>query len=182
MTIEQIFHTVSGLVRRHGTRDPIRILKERGILTLYQDMGTRPDSCKGFYLHQDRIGCVTINSALDADMRRIIAAHELGHATLHKTAAQDFSFFNAASQLEYEANLFAAELLLGDEETLCALREENDFYSVAAALYVPPQLLAFKLRSLTRRGLLSADASLSAQSDFLRKFPVFPSENLESHD
>ena len=75
MTIEQIFHIVCDLVRRHGTRDPMRILKERGILTLFQDMGTRPDSCKGFYLHQDRIGCVTINSALGVDMQRIIAAH-----------------------------------------------------------------------------------------------------------
>ena len=55
MTIEQIFHIVCGLVRRHGTRDPMRILKERGILTLFQDMGKRPDSCKGFYLHQDRL-------------------------------------------------------------------------------------------------------------------------------
>ena len=153
MTIEQIFHIVCGLVRRHGTRDPMRILKERGILTLFQDMGKRPDSCKGFYLHQDRIGCVTINSALDADMQRIIAAHE------------------------YEANLFAAELLLGDDETLGALREENDFCSVAAALYVPPQLLAFKLRSLNRRGLLPSDAALYARSDFLRNFPVFIPEN-----
>ena len=101
MTIEQIFHIVCGLVRRHGTRDPMRILKERGILMLFQDMGKRPDSCKGFYLHQDRIGCVTINSALGVDMQRIIAAHELGHALLHKTAAQDFCVFDDASRLEY---------------------------------------------------------------------------------
>ena len=153
------------------------ILKERGILTLFQDMGKRPDSCKGFYLHQDRIGCVTINSALGVDMQRIIAAHELGHALLHKTAAQDFCVFDDASRLEYEANLFAAELLLGDDETLGALREENDFCSVAAALYVPPQLLAFKLRSLNRRGLLPSDASLYARSDFLRNFPAFIPEN-----
>lgn len=177
MTIEQIFHIVCGLVRRHGTRDPMRILKERGILMLFQDMGKRPDSCKGFYLHQDRIGCVTINSALGVDMQRIIAAHELGHALLHKTAAQDFCVFDDASRLEYEANLFAAELLLGDDETLGALREENDFCSVAAALYVPPQLLAFKLRSLNRRGLLPSDASLYARSDFLRNFPAFIPEN-----
>ncbi|GHU68022.1 hypothetical protein FACS1894184_09030 [Clostridia bacterium] len=97
---------------------------------------------------------ITINDQLDEDSQRIILAHEIGHAVGHSPLAKivafhDFAMLVDTSIMEYEANEFAAELLLDDEEVLDELNE-NDFFNAASSLNVPPELLIFKLRLLKR--------------------------------
>ena len=43
-------------------------------------MGMSPKACKGFFLVNARCKVITINSDLPEEIRRIILAHELGHA------------------------------------------------------------------------------------------------------
>lgn len=173
MNIEQIAQKARALVRKSDTRDPLRIAKDCDVLLLFSDMGTQEDSCKGFYLCQNRIRCITVNSTLSPAMQRIITAHELGHAVLHRHTNEtlhDFGLFSDASVLEYEANLFAADLLLSDEETFAALNECADFFCAAVLLRVPPQLLDFKLRILQRLKRFPAHAPIVSHGDFLRTF------------
>lgn len=54
--------------------------------------------------------------------------------------------------MEYEANVFAAEFMLSDDTVLEALEMQMDFYQTAKCLYVPPELLDFKLRILQCQG------------------------------
>ena len=90
---------------------------------------------------QSRIRCIVINSDLSRELQRVICAHELGHAVLHNDVAgvkdfHDFSMFNMNSQRENEANIFAAELLLEDEDVYTALNEDTTFFQVAADICV----------------------------------------------
>ena len=99
-------------------------------------------------------------------------AHELGHAVLHARLSadsgfHDFSLFDKESVCEYEANLFAAELLLSDEQVIEQLEEDPSFFHAARSLHVPPELLDFKFRLMNRRGY-HLPLPLNAKSTFLQ--------------
>ena len=90
--------------------------------------------------------------------RDILIAHELGHFALHKDIAMMKGFQELevlekrdSEPLETEANLFAAELLLPDEDVLACL-EEHTFFETAALLHVPAALLDFKYLILQKKG------------------------------
>ena len=52
-----------------------------------------------------------------------------------------------------EANLFAADLLLSDTDIEeMSQNEDMDYFQLCQNLYVSPELVSFKLFSLTKRG------------------------------
>lgn len=66
-------------------------------------------------------------------IQKIICAHELGHAVLHSQmpgieSFHDFALFDDTSSTEYEANVFAAELLLKDEDVFELLNDDLSFF------------------------------------------------------
>ena len=101
---------------------------------------------------------VVINTFLAAPVKQIVAAHELAHVVLHRSQLKlapmkDTVLYDMASQTEYEANLFAADLLLDDEEIHRLSQEEDiDYFNMCKTLYVTPDFMSFKLFSLIRRG------------------------------
>ena len=175
---ELISQAACGVKSKTGETDPFRICESLGILTLFAPMGTFPESCKGFFLAQSRKLAVTINSDLSEELQSVICAHELGHAVLHRKGAglkafHDFTLFDTVTHYEYEANLFAAELLLKDEDVLEVLNGDISFFQAARALHVPAELLDFKFRAMKRKGY-KLDAPISAHGGFLKnmKDPV----------
>ena len=84
------------------------------------------------------------------------------------SAFHEFQFFDNANIMEYEANVFAAEFLLSDEDVLDALENQLDFFGTASLLNVPPELLSFKIRILQRQGY-EIESPIIAKSDFLRR-------------
>lgn len=120
-------------------------------------MGASAQSCKGFFLVSSRCKLIVINSDLPESIQRIIIAHELGHAVLHSDSAisafHEFAMFDDTDRMEYEANVFAAEFMLSDDEVMESLEMQMDFFQMARCLYVPPELLDFKLRILQRQGI-----------------------------
>ncbi len=168
-----ICNSVQKIRDKYAQSDPFKLCEDMGILTLFAPMGSDAFSCKGFYLTQSRIRSITVNSNLSDDLQRIICAHELGHAVLHKehsgvNAFHDFSFFDATNRYEYEANIFASELLLKDEDVLKILNDDLSFFQAAAKLYVPAELLDFKFRTLKWKGYKVIDAPLNAKGNFLK--------------
>ena len=103
-------------------------------------------------------------------------AHELGHAVLHKHsglhAFHEVGLFDESSLLEKEANLFAAELLLTDDDVFQTLNEDNTFFSAASSLYVPMELLDFKFRVMKWKGYKLMEPPITARSNFLRDLEV----------
>jgi len=74
--------------------------------------------------------------------------------------------------MEKEANLFAAELILEDDKVLSALNQDTTFFSAAALLYVPAELLDFKFRIMKWKGYKVVEPPINARSNFLRDMEV----------
>jgi len=167
--INFIIESVRRLVKRYNETDPFRLCEHLGILVLFEEFS---NNLKGYFFHQSRIKIIVINSALPEDLQRIICAHELGHAILHKELAakntlNDFALFDTIAKPEFEANLFAAELLISDDSLIERLNDDLSFFGVASALYVPAELLDFKFRILKHKGY-RLEPLLYARGDFLK--------------
>lgn len=172
MTYKQICDTAEKITIEYGTRNPFRLCRDMDIILLFQALGTEKNSVKGFYFESNRIRTITINSDLPEELQRIIAAHELGHAVLHRSekvhSFNELWLFDEATAMEREANLFAAELLIDDEELLEVLREGSTFFEAASSLRVPMELLEFKLRLMRDKGYEIREAPMRAESRFLK--------------
>ncbi|SMB81070.1 protein of unknown function [Desulfonispora thiosulfatigenes DSM 11270] len=168
--ISFISNKVENLIKKHDESDPFRLCQSLGILILYEKFS---NNIKGYFLVQSRIQIIVINSNLPEELQRIICAHELGHAILHqklaaKNTLSDFALFDATAQPEFEANLFAAELLIKDDTVISLLNEDLSFFDVASTLCVPAELLDFKFRILKHKGY-RLEAQLYCHGDFLKK-------------
>lgn len=174
MSIEFISDEANRIRQKYDETEPVRLCRAMGILLLDEPMGASVNACKGFYLRQSREQVITVNSDLPDEVRRVILAHELGHAVLHKNASgvrafHDFRLFDETSVYEYEANIFAAEVLMDDERVLGLLNGDISFFGAAGELGVPPELLDFKFRVLKRKGYQVVDPPIRASADFLKK-------------
>ena len=173
MTMDYICREVERLKRKFHETDPFLLCDAMGIILLYEPMGTYPGACKGFFLAQSRKRSITVNSDLPEAIQRIIVTHELGHAVLHAKAVgvkafHDFELFDSTSLMEYEANIFAAEFLMDDDDVLEKLNEDISFFGAASLLRVPPELLDFKFRLMKRNGYKLIEPPLMANSNFLK--------------
>lgn len=80
--------------------------------------------------------------------------------------------FDESSMMEKEANLFAAEFLMDDRDVLCALNRDTTFFTAAAMLRVPAELLDFKFRVMKWKGYKLIEPPITASSKFLRDMEV----------
>ena len=60
------------------------------------------------------------------------------------------------------------KFMLSDDEVMESLEMQMDFFQMARCLYVPPELLDFKLRILQRQGI-KINAPYIAHGDFLKR-------------
>ena len=168
---ETIEKEVAYLIKKFSTRDPFKLCDELNIIVKYKSLCPQ---IKAFFFYQSRIKTIVLNTELDAELQRILCAHELGHAVLHsKFLAESRGFgelklFDSETVTEYEANIFAAELLVDDSELLDLLKSgEYSFFQLASILYVPAELLDFKIRALSAKGY-EIDIPYIATADFLK--------------
>lgn len=158
-SMDYITREVEKLTHKFQTRDPYRLCEALGVRLRQKDLGT---DIKAYYFYQSRIRNIVLNWRISEAVQRILVAHELGHDRLHRDIAmlkgfQELDLFDRVHPTEYEANLFAAELLIDDDELLDMLNDEDkSFFDVANELYVPAGLLDFKFRSSKIRDTASA--------------------------
>lgn len=167
-TAAHIIDVVRKLVKKYDTRDPYELCKYLGIKIHFYDMEKK---LKGFFFYQSRQKNIVIDSNVNEILERILIAHELGHAVLHTQIAmmkgfQEMEVLDGSSLEEDEANFFAAELLLEDEEVL-ELLSEYSFFETAKQLYVPAALLDYKFSLLHEKGEL-VNSMYIRKSDFLK--------------
>ena len=176
MTYAEISEAVAKLKKKYDERDPFRLCRAMGIILIFQAMGKDPDAVKGFFLESNRIRTITVNSDLPKVIQRIIVAHEICHAEFHRKsgihAFHDVGLFDQNGEFEKDANLFAAEYLLEDKEVLDALNQDTTFFSAAATLLVPAELLDFKFRVMKWKGYKMVEPPITANSNFLRDIEV----------
>jgi len=167
MTFQGIKEIANRLVKKNKTRDPFEIAKETGIEIEYADLGR----LKGMYVYLKRNRFIVLNNNLPESMQRIVCAHELGHDRLHRELAKEkalkeFMLYDMSSRPEYEANLFAAELLLPEEEILELAERGYDIAEMALSMGTDINLLSLKLASMVSQG--SSLRSFEHRSDFLK--------------
>lgn len=166
--MQHILNNVLKLVQKYGTNDPFEIAEQLKVTVLFHKLG----SLKGYYTYDRRFRYIVINCLLEEGMQRIICAHELGHDRLHQHYAKysplnDITLYDMTSKPEREANLFAAELLLPDDEVFAGLNSTYSFHTLANMLKVPLEILDFKIQILKKKDYHFA-APLHARGDFLK--------------
>lgn len=102
----------------------------------------------------------------------IVCTHELGHDALHRQFAKDgglreFMVYDMKSRPEYEANMYAADLLLDDEEIMELAKYGYDMQQVAGILNTDINLIDLKMESMNYRGF-DLRIGIEPKSDFLR--------------
>jgi len=176
LTYAAICDSVAKLKKSYEESDPFRLCQALGIHLIRQHLGKEPTAMKGFFLENKRIRTITVNDDLPLVIQRIIVAHEIGHAVLHRNrgvfAFHDITMYDSNTICEKEANLFAAELLLNDNTVLEALNRDSTFFSAAAELMVPAELLDFKFRLLKWKGYMMVETPFSVRSNFLKDLEV----------
>ncbi len=93
-------------------------------------------------------------------MKKIVLMHEIGHDRLHRDKADDsggfaeYDIFDMCDRsMEYEANLFAAQFLISDEELYDCINCGYDIDKTAAALCTDRNLVALKVDILKKQGV-----------------------------
>jgi len=150
----RIIEQADKLIRRFGTRDPFVIAEGLGIILQYSDQLGR---LKGLYRVILRNRFMILNQNNEPITARIVCAHELGHDQLHRDFASrqclsEIMLYDMSLQPEYEANLFAAELLLEDETFLEYAKQGFDASQIAHAMETDVNLVALKADCLRQRG------------------------------
>ncbi|GMA52577.1 ImmA/IrrE family metallo-endopeptidase [Alicyclobacillus contaminans] len=139
MSIKQC---VKQLVDKYGTNDPFEIAEKRNILIMSEPLG----NILGYFNTSRRIQMIHLNNSLEGPLRRFVCAHELGHSVLHPKLNTPFLRRNtlfSVDRVEREANSFAVELLVPDEEVMDPY-ESTTVREVAATYGVPYELMRLK--------------------------------------
>ena len=99
--------------------DPFQLLRDLGIVLMISNAFAK-DHLRGFCTMANGVPYVVINGNQPEEEQRVAAAHEAGHLLLHQDRLRDgvplydLEFCSNRSRLEQQANLFAADFLLGD--------------------------------------------------------------------
>ena len=164
-----IYNNVQLRVRKSKTRIPFVIAEDNGIMLLFD---ANLKNLKGMYTIIKRNRIIIINDNMPEQMQNIVCAHELGHDALHRSfakngALQEFMLYDMKSRPEYEANMYAADLLLDDDEVMELAKEGYDMQQVASILNTDINLVGLKMASMNYRGY-DLRIGIEPRSDFLR--------------
>jgi Zn-dependent peptidase ImmA (M78 family) len=132
---------VQKLIKYFNTNNPFEIADQLGILILYKPF----KKLKGCYKLIKRRKVIFLSSFLDHDEKRVVCAHELGHAIMHpKTNCKFLQNYTLLSvkKIEIEANKFCAFLLITDD--MITEHEGFTHQQISQTLYIPLEIV--KLR------------------------------------
>ena len=138
-----------------GTRDPHKIADELGIEIIYCPFKSQ----RGAYKVIMRNRFMFIKEDLHPVMENIVLLHELGHDSLHRDEAtkaggfKEFNIFDIRdSRMEYEANVFATQIALPDDDFLELAEQGYDVQQIARAMHSDVNLVALKADTLISQG------------------------------
>ena len=116
MNAKDIISLARDIKKTWRTNDPYKIAERLGITVMHRD------SCiKEFTAQTVKFDgyptIISINNAYTDFSKKVLCAHELGHALLHENCVNHFAITssNVSTNVEQEANLFAIALLSHDD-------------------------------------------------------------------
>jgi len=152
--IDSIIEKAERLIAKYDTRNPYAIAAKLGIYVLNFDT---PGTLKGMYSVIKRSRFIFVNESLDDELRRFVCAHELGHDILHRkligqTPVSDTNMYGNSSRMEYEANVFAAVLLIDRKKVLKYAVDGRTSAEIAALMRVDINLISIVIDQLIKEG------------------------------
>ncbi len=152
MHTAEINSFVEKLKRRFKTPNPFEIAEMCGITVIHRHF----EQLKGMYTEHHRCPFIFLNEELDEIMEEVVLFHELGHFFLHRdeevAAFKEHSLYDMSSRFEIEANTFAANYLISDEDIIENLELGLTTYQTAQMMYVPHDVFLIKLSDMNKRG------------------------------
>lgn len=140
--IEKLVHS---LMQRYQTSSPYELCEHIGIKILVMDL---PESVHGFFVQLFKNHVIVLSSALSAQDRLAVCAHELGHIFLHdgtNVLEVQKNTNLCLPRFEREADYFAACLLLdGNTASLDYLDDTLTTANIAALTGVPETLVQMR--------------------------------------
>lgn len=151
----EIIHKANSIVAQCRTRDPMKIARNLEIEVLRCPFREQ----RGAYKVIMRNRFIFVKEDLHPVMERIVLLHEIGHDALHRNEAtkvggfKEFEIFNMRdNRMEYEANLFVAQVSLPDDDFLDLAEQGYDTQQIAQALNSDINLVALKADTLISQG------------------------------
>lgn len=155
MFADEIYTKTQKLIKKYKTCDPFEIAAASGIMIKMCD---NFNELKGLYTIIKRKRIIMLNSSLSDEKLKIVCAHELGHDMMHREFAknkimQEFILYDMSARTEYEANLFAANMLIDDKEISELARDyAYDMEQIARHLNTDINLIGIKIADMNYRG------------------------------
>lgn len=180
VSYDKIYKDVENLIKKYGTRNPREILKERNVTLISFKENTK---LLGMYKIILRNRFVFYNPYIDDRLLRMVLAHELGHDMYHKEQAKksdlvEYELFDINSSMETESNIFAAHLLLDEDEIMEYLVQGYTYDELASMFNVNVNLMIFKLNEMHRLGSILKKPDI-LEKKFLNKIDGRKTENFE---
>jgi len=162
-----IYDEARKLVLRVGSTDPQDYIDYLKII--YKPVDFFPQ-LKGMYVSDWRRHFIYINTNCSERMQRVVMFHEIGHHVLHRKTNcvfKEFELYNMANDTELEANVFAASILMPDDEVFEYARDGRSIGEIATLTGMDMNLVLIKMHDMQRRGY---DLRISdyGRSDFLK--------------
>jgi len=167
---EYIQREAEKLIKRHNTRNPFQVAKERGVDVIYRNDFAK---LKGMYAIVKNCRFIFINANLPEQKRIIVCGHELGHDVFHREQAkimafQEFLLYDMSLRTEYEANIFAAHYLLDGRDIYELAKDGYDTYQIAMELGTDVNLLLMKMDLMKRQEGYDFNIMYQPRGDFLK--------------
>ncbi len=147
-----IFNKAEQLIQKAGTNNVLQIASYLGVKLYYGNY----DNLLGMYTCKWKHRFIFLNNKLEDYMLRMVLAHEIGHDIFHRDLAseglKEFTLFNLKNITEYEANAFAAHILLNNEDVLTLARDGYDVAQIASNLNSHISLLLIKIQEMNKMG------------------------------
>ena len=168
MSQEYIRKKAREIFCQYATNDPVQIAHDLDIGIKYADIG----ALKGLYTIVLDKPFIVVNQNLSEAEQQIVLAHELGHHLLHQHFVQadglrETVLYDMSSKPEYEANVFASQILLPDDEILDHIYNGYDAEQISRIMNTDINLVALKCAQLNQSGHKFNTPSYS--SNFLNK-------------
>lgn len=180
LSYDKIYEDTKRLIRDHGSRDPKEILEERGVHLIAFRENTK---LLGMYTIIKDSRFVFYNPNVDYRIKNMVFAHELGHDIYHtdyaKTGMVEYEIFDINNEMELEANIFAAHLLLDEDRLMEDIKEGYTYNELASMYDVNVNLMVFKLNEMHRMGMPIRKESPSS-TDFFTKIDGTDKKNMEN--
>ena len=154
--LSEVVCIANKLVAKYNTRNPFVLAKELNIDVVERNF-KKQNGVYNVVLNNDFI---FIKQSLCEELKKIVLAHEIGHCVLHREESvrcggfKDYDVFSKQNIfLEKEANIFAVQILIADNEILELIKLGYNINQIASQLKTDENLVAVKIDVLLEKGL-----------------------------